>query len=210
MRKLFQTNIIPHPNIGKCMIEAEKPKRGRPAKYAESEKKEKYAETSQSYYRRHREAYLQRSAEKYRSQIGNQYTYSSKHAKPLSISHLIEILYSELNEYKIQVIATSVDYVVKDNPHVTKLPLHDKGTIKLYKSESDGKRYITMFGVIPQSNDTLGSEEQYFQTCLARIEKIRNLKSIAFSSDLFKYVGYKELLEKFADDNSAIKVYMYS
>lgn len=197
------------------MIDAGKPKRGRPAKYAESEKKEKYAERSQSYYKRHRDAYLQRSAEKYRSQIGNQYTYSSKNAKALATSqnssfHLIEIPYSELNDHKIQVIATSVDYVVKDNSHVTDLAIHNKGTIKLYKSPQDGKRYITMFGVIPKSNDAPSSEEQYFQTCLSKIEKIINLKSIAFSNELFKYVGYKELLEKFANDNPSIKVYVYS
>ena len=201
------------------MINAEKPKRGRgrPAKYTEIEKKEKYAERSQSYYKRHRDTYLQRSAEKYRSQIGNQYTYSSKNAKALASSasqsssfHLIEIPYSELENYKIQVIATSVDYVVKDNSHVTNLALHDKGTIKLYKSPQDGKRYITMFGVIPKSADNCGSEEQYFQMCLSKIEKIINLKSIAFSNELFKYQTYRELLEKFANDNPSVKVYVYS
>lgn len=198
------------------MVDTEKPKRGRPPKYTEEEKKEKYAEASRLYYNRNKDKYLQRSAEKYRAQIGNQYTYSSKNAKALSstpsdvLNILTRIRRSELEDYGVQVIAVAVDYTVKDNSYVSDLMLHDEGTIKLCKSPQTGKRCIAMFGILPHKNYSKEQCESYFQSCLSKIEKIRNLKSIAFSKELLEHSNYKELLENFATDLPNVKVYVYS
>jgi len=117
---------------------------------------------------------------------------------------------SEFEKLKIQAIAVAFDCKITDFCSIIDIQIRSPGNVELHKK--DGKRYAVMFISRP-----LFVEENY-KSCLSKIAKIKNLKSIAFPEELVlerqsiepktKGLLFPKLLKSFVIDNPDIKVYI--
>jgi uracil-DNA glycosylase len=129
---------------------------------------------------------------------------------------LIYIPYSEIesNIHNIQVIACALGCVQYDKEKRIPIITHKPGTVKLCKTR-EGKKCIAMYCVVMQQKGKYEEYEntldslKYYKECLDKISRAKNLKSIAFSKDIFNDKNHITALQEFSENVEAL-VYVYS
>lgn len=120
------------------------------------------------------------------------------------------LIYIEnLENVDIQTTARAFDCIQRDASNDIYMEVHAKGSVKLRKLP-DGTRCIAMYGVLPQKvkgYEEYESEDNAlfnFETCLSKILRIKNLKSILFPRNILINDKYIEALESFSESTEAL------